>query len=54
MWALLKTDLLNYMVFEKIHVFVCLFFILLYIDSTACVDLMYFCLFDMTMFLWLV
>lgn len=23
------------------------FFILLYIDSTACVDLMYFCLFDM-------
>lgn len=23
------------------------FFIFLYIDSTACVDLMYFCLFDM-------
>lgn len=31
------------------------FFILLYIDSTACVELMYSCLFDMKkMFLWLV
>lgn len=30
------------------YVLVILFFyILLYIDSTACVDLMYFCLFDM-------
>lgn len=30
-----------------LYVFVCLFFILLYIDSTACVDLVYFSLFDM-------
>lgn len=29
------------------YVFVCLFFILLYINSKACVDIVYICLFDM-------